>query len=184
MKDPMPVQETAVAADARLSEGVLELADQGAGFLRDPKRNLMVKPDDAYVSADAIRKFALRGGETLAGPTAPATKGNRSVKLTRIEHINGLPAAKWTAPAPLEEMTAIDPHEALRFSTPGGPKSMWVVDMFTPIGKGQRGLIVAPPRTGKTVLLQQMAHGLAENHPDAYMIVLLIDERPEEVTEM
>ncbi|MGE0482138.1 MAG: transcription termination factor Rho, partial [Phycisphaerae bacterium] len=164
--------------------GVLELNEQGAGFLRDAKRNYLAKPDDPFVAAEAIRKLGLRGGETLAGATAPPQKGSRNVRLARIDTIEGVPAAQWTAPPPLADTTAIDPHDAVRFDTPGGPLSMRVVDLFTPIGFGQRGLIVAPPRTGKTVLLQQMAHGIATNHPDVYMIVLLIDERPEEVTEM
>jgi transcription termination factor Rho len=166
-------------------EGILELDTQGAGFLRSLKRPLAVHPDDPYVSADAIRKFSLRGGEWLTGPAARVeNKGNRRFKLVRIDGIDGANAAEWLAPPPLAETTAIDPNEQLHFDTPGGPVTMRVVDLFTPIGKGQRGLIVAPPRTGKTILLQQMAHGIATNHPDIYMIVLLIDERPEEVTEM
>lgn len=165
-------------------DGVLELADQGAGFLRDPKRNYAPRPDDPYLSPDAIRKFQLRGGELVGGVTAPVNRGNRSCKLARITQINGLDAERWTPPPELSDQTAVDPHAALRFDTRGGPLSMRIVDLLTPIGRGQRGLIVAPPRTGKTVLLQQMAHGIYVNHPDVYMIVLLIDERPEEVTEM
>jgi transcription termination factor Rho len=167
------------------AEGVLELDQQGAGFLRSPKRHLGVHADDPYVAADVVRKFGLRGGELLVGPTARVdNKGNRRWKLGRVETVEGQPSADWMAPTPLAETTAIDPQQALRFSTPGGPHTMWVVDLFTPIGRGQRGLIVAPPRTGKTILLQQMAHGIAVNHPEIYMIVLLVDERPEEVTEM
>ncbi len=168
-----------------VSEGLLELDQQGAGFLRFAARNYAARPDDPYVSPDAIRKFGLRGGELLRGPTGPVEgKGNRRVRLVRIEAINGVPADRWESPTPLADTVAIDPTQALRFSTPGGPLTMRVVDLFTPIGRGQRGLIVAPPRTGKTILLQQMAHGIAVNHPEVYMIVLLIDERPEEVTEM
>ncbi len=168
-----------------LSEGVLELDPQGAGFLRSLKRHLLVHVDDPYVSADAVKKFGLRGGELLAGPVARVdNKGNRRFKLARIDRVEGIEATAWQTPPPLAETTAIDPCERLRFDTPGGPLTMRVVDLFTPIGKGQRGLIVAPPRTGKTILLQQMAHGIAVNHPDVYMIVLLVDERPEEVTEM
>jgi len=170
---------------AGVAEGVLELDAQGAGFLRSPKRHLMVKPDDPYVAPDAVKKFGLRGGELLSGPVASVDgKGNRRFKLARIETINGAPVKDWLPPPPLNDTTAIDPTERLRFDTPGGPLTMRVVDLFTPISKGQRGLIVAPPRTGKTILLQQMAHGIATNHPEAYMIVLLVDERPEEVTEM
>jgi len=173
------------APGANVAEGVLELDSQGAGFIRSPKRHLAVRPDDPYVTLDAVRKFGLRGGELLAGPVAAVDgKGNRRFKLARIETINGMPVKDWLPPTPLNDTTAIDPTERLRFDTPGGPLTMRVVDLFTPIGKGQRGLIVAPPRTGKTILLQQMAHGIATNHPEVYMIVLLVDERPEEVTEM
>jgi transcription termination factor Rho len=180
-----PRGQSASQADSSLVEGVLELDPQGAGFLRSLKRHLVVHPDDPYVSPDAVRKFGLRGGELVAGPVVPVdNKGNRRFKLGRVETINGVPADRWVPPPPLQETTAIDPTEPLEFDTPGGPLTMRVVDLFTPIGRGQRGLIVAPPRTGKTVLLQQMAHGIAVNHPEVYMIVLLIDERPEEVTEM
>jgi transcription termination factor Rho len=173
------------AAETNVVEGVLELDNQGAGFIRSPKRHLAVHGDDPYVSSDAVRKFALRGGELLRGPAGRVdNKGNRRFKLLRIDAIDGQPAKDWMPPPPLADTTAIDPHEVLRFDTPGGPLTMRVVDLFTPIGRGQRGLIVAPPRTGKTILLQQMAHGIATNHPDVYMIVLLVDERPEEVTEM
>lgn len=180
-------QPSAAATAVPISpvEGVLELDQQSAGFLRLAKRHLAARPDDAYVSPDAVRKFALRGGEHIVGQaTSVENRGNRRMKLTRIESINGIDADKWESPPPLNDMTAIDPDRALRFSTPGGPCTMRVVDLFTPIGKGQRGLIVAPPRTGKTILLQQIAHGLAVNHPEVFMIVLLVDERPEEVTEM
>jgi transcription termination factor Rho len=165
-------------------EGILELDPQGNGFLRSLARHLNVRGDDPWVSVDAVRKFSLRGGELLSGPAHRVEKGNRRYKLARIDRINGVAAAEWQAPPPLADTTAIDPFESLRFETPGGPLTMRIVDLFAPIGRGQRGLIVAPPRTGKTILLQQMAHGVAVNHPDVYMIVLLIDERPEEVTEL
>ncbi len=173
------------SASLTVCEGVLELDPQGVGALRSLTRHLVARADDPFVPIDAVRKFNLRGGELLRGYSATQDRnGQRRVKLTRIETIDGVAAEKYEAPPALNDTTAIDPHEPLRFSTKGGPKTMWVVDLFTPIGQGQRGLIVAPPRTGKTVLLQQMAHGIATNHPDVYMIVLLIDERPEEVTEM
>jgi transcription termination factor Rho len=163
---------------------VLELNPQGAGFVRNPKRHFTPNDADPYVSPEAVRRFSLRGGETLSGPVQAVSKGNRSAKLARIATINGVDAETWKPPPELNSQTVIDPHDLLRFDTPGGPLSMRIVDLLTPIGKGQRGLIVAPPRTGKTVLLQQMAHGIATNHPEVYMIVLLVDERPEEVTEM
>ncbi|MBK8914684.1 MAG: transcription termination factor Rho [Phycisphaerales bacterium] len=184
MKNPGPASDAPRAADG-IAEGVLELGEQGAGFLRDPKRNFAPRPTDPYVSSDTIKRFNLRGGEHLRGPVgAVANKGNRSTRLMRVDQIDDVAVAQWTAHPELSETTAIDPNAALHFDTPGGPVSMRVVQLFTPIGRGQRGLIVAPPRTGKTILLQQMAHGIAENHPEIYMIVLLVDERPEEVTEM
>ena len=168
-----------------IAEGVLELDNQRAGFLRSPKRHLLVQATDPYVSNDAVKKFGLRGGELLGGPLMPVdNKGNRRFKLARIDTIEGVPSKDYEPPTPLNDTTAIDPTEVLQFHTPGEPRTMWAVDLFTPIGRGQRGLLVAPPRTGKTILLQQMAHGIATNHPDIYMIVLLVDERPEEVTEM
>lgn len=165
-------------------EGVLELDPQGNGFLRQPARNYAIRADDPFVPLDAVRKFALRGGERVSGDVRDVNKGNRRIQLTRIHKIEGVETEKWRAPTPLNDAVAIDPERQIHFSTPGGPVSMWILDLLTPIGFGQRGLIVAPPRTGKTVLLQQMAHGVAENHPDAYMIVLLVDERPEEVTDL
>ncbi len=165
--------------------GILELDAQGTGFLRSPKRHLATHADDPYVSNDTVRKFGLRGGEMLTGERSRVeNKGNRRYKLARVGEIDGVAAKDWLPPTPLAETTAIDPHEALCFDTPGGPLTMRVVDLFTPIGRGQRGLLVAPPRTGKTILLQHMAHGIATNYPEIYMIVLLVDERPEEVTEM
>ncbi|MBI5865172.1 MAG: transcription termination factor Rho [Planctomycetes bacterium] len=178
---PEPQSTTNVRADSDAVAGVLELLERGGGVLRDPKKNFAARPADPAVTPDQIRRFDLRGGELLSGPAVREARGTR---LGSIESINGVAAASWQSPAPLADSIAIDPTERLRFDTPGGPLTMRVVELFTPIGQGQRGLIVAPPRTGKTILLQQMAHGIAENHPDIYMIVLLVDERPEEVTEI
>ena len=169
-------------------EGTLELQERGGGFIRSPKRNYAVQPTDAFVPADLIHRWALRGGELLAGTAEKANgRGGRSsgpLVLKNLESINGLAPDHYGEIKPFNELTAIDPRQRIRFETPGGPLTMRVVDLMTPIGRGQRGLIAAPPRTGKTVLLQQMAAGIAANHPDVYMMVLLIDERPEEVTEM
>ncbi|MEP0846738.1 MAG: transcription termination factor Rho [Phycisphaerae bacterium] len=167
-------------------EGVLEIDPRGAAFVRDPKRHLVPRPDDPQVARGAITKFNLRGGELLSGPVGVISgpRGQRLRQLGSIVSINGVPAAKWSAPPPLQDTTAIDPTQLIHFDTPGGPASMRIVQLFTPIGRGQRGLIVSPPKAGKTMLLQQMAHGIAVNHPDIYMVVLLVDERPEEVTEM
>ncbi len=171
-----------------LAEGTLELNERGHGFLRSAKRKYAVHPTDPHVSVDLIRRFSLRGGETLSGSARGANgrrQGpHRQRSLATIESINGLAADAYPGLSPFNELTVIDPTKRLRFETPGGPMSMRVVDLMTPIGQGQRGLIAAPPRTGKTILLQQMAAGLAANHPEVYMMVLLVDERPEEVTEM
>jgi transcription termination factor Rho len=167
-----------------LAEGVLETCDKSAAYLRDLKRHLVPRSDDPVVPGDEIRRLGLRGGEQLSGPVERDRKRPGARRLSRIETVEGVAAREWLPPPPLNETTAIDPDETLHFDTKGGPATMRVVELFTPIGMGQRGLIVAPPRTGKTVLLQQMAHGIAVNHPEIHMIVLLIDERPEEVTDM
>ena len=176
------MSDSPTASQPGIVEGVLELTSGGVAHLRDLTRHLVPSRTDPVVSHEQIRKFALRGGELIAGAVQQDRK--RGARLTRIDEINGCDAKSWTPPTPLQDTTAIDPDERLHFDTPGGPTSMRIVELFTPIGRGQRGLIVAPPRTGKTMLLQHMAHGLAVNHPDVYMIVLLIDERPEEVTDI
>jgi transcription termination factor Rho len=168
--------------------GTLELGDRGFGFLRSAKRNYAIHPTDVFVPADILRKFNLRGGEDIVGEAKPSN-GGRSKKrgqlaLAEIETITGLSPDKYIGLTNFKSLTVVDPKERIQFETPGGPLPMRVVDLITPIARGQRGLIAAPPRTGKTMLLQQMAAGLAANHPDIYMMVLLIDERPEEVTEM
>jgi transcription termination factor Rho len=163
-------------------EGILEIEQEGRAFLRDPKRHLVPSPADPAVRREEVRRLNLRGGERIAGPIGDVGSGRTG--LGRIEMVEGVPSEQWTPPKPLSDTIAIDPYELLHFDTRGGPLTMRIVQLFTPIGRGQRGLIVASPRTGKTMLLQQMAHGISTNHPDVYMIVLLVDERPEEVTEM
>ncbi|GMV96682.1 MAG: hypothetical protein AMXMBFR83_10440 [Phycisphaerae bacterium] len=170
-----------------LAEGTLELHDKGWGFLRSAKRNYAIHPSDPLVSAEQVRRLTLRGGETIAGPVQRGSRqpgAQAAASVARIELVNGLTPEAAAELTPFHELTVIDPRERIRFETPGGPLTMRVLDLMTPIGKGQRGLIAAPPRTGKTILLQQMAAGIAANHPEIYMMVLLIDERPEEVTEM
>lgn len=164
--------------------GVFERDDRGGGFLRQVATNYAVAATDPRVSSEVARRFGLRGGELVQGAAKPASGSTRAVELAAVELVNDLDAQAYFDVKPFEDLTAIDPHVPLRFETKGGPLSMRVVDLLTPIGLGQRGLIVAPPRSGKTILLQQMAHGIAANHPDVYMMVLLVDERPEEVTEM
>jgi transcription termination factor Rho len=166
------------------TEGTLELHDKGHGFLRSAKRNYNVHPMDPFVSRRLVERYALRPGADIMGTMQRSSGRGAKFDLVEIEKINGSSPAEYMDFQPFKELTVVDPCEPIRFGTKGGPLSMRVVDLMTPIGMGQRGLIAAPPRTGKTVLLQQMAAGLAANHPDMYMMVLLIDERPEEVTEM
>ncbi len=163
------------------------MQEKGGGFLRSPARNYSVQPNDPFVAPEIIRKYGLRGGEHLGGK-ADQTRGGRNqggrLAMTSVETVNDLPVEHFAELAPFNDLTVVDPRASLRFEIPGGSMSMRVIDLMTPIGRGQRGLIAAPPRTGKTILLQQMAAGIAHNHPDIYMMVLLVDERPEEVTEM
>jgi transcription termination factor Rho len=170
---------TAATADA---EGVLEMHARGFGFLRQAARSYQAAPGDAYVPAPLIQQFRLREGVHLAGPVEPPRAGS-GPRLTRIERIEGRPAEAFS-PRSFEELTPIDPHVQLRLETGQQPLTTRVMDLLTPIGKGQRGLIVAPPRTGKTILLQHIAQAVAQNHPEMELILLLIDERPEEVTEI
>ncbi len=163
--------------------GTFEPNERGGGFLRLPKSNYRVCRNDVFLSGDQCRRLGLQGGETVAC-TAHKAKSGKSPQVDKVELINGSAVEAHLQIKPFKELTAIDPQQHVRFETAGGPMSMRIVDLMTPIGFGQRGLIVAAPRTGKTVLLQQIAHGVATNHPDVYMMVLLIDERPEEVTEM
>jgi transcription termination factor Rho len=166
--------------------GTFEADGKNGGRLRDPQANYRIRPHDPLLPKELAIRVGLRGGETVEGfAGGPRTARNGPAKvLKQLTTINGLAPDDYMETRPFEELTAIDPQEQLRFETPDGSPSMRVVDLLTPIGLGQRGLIVAPPRTGKTILLQQMAHGVAANRPDAYMMVLLIDERPEEVTDM
>ncbi len=169
-------------------DGTLEIHEKGYGFLRSPKRNYAVHPADPFVPPDMIKRFLLRGGEHISGAVERANgRGGQpqaQFRLAGLEAVNGMDPGDRATLTLFNDLTVVDPRQRLRFETKGGPLTMRVVDLMTPIGLGQRGLIAAPPRTGKTILLQQMAAGIAANHPDLYMMVLLIDERPEEVTEM
>jgi transcription termination factor Rho len=165
------------------SEGVLEVLPDGFGFLRAPDYNYLPGPDDIYVSPSQIRKFDLQTGDTVSGQIRPPKEGERYFALIKVEAVNfeapGLSREKLF----FENLTPLYPQERIVLETPES-LSARVMDLWTPIGKGQRGLIVAPPRTGKTMLLQSIAQSVAKNHPEIYLIVLLIDERPEEVTDM
>jgi len=164
-------------------EGTLEIGQNGGGALRDPKRNYAVGQRDPIIPRDMVQRFRLRGGESLVVRCRPQ-QGAGPATAIAIETINGKAPAEYSQLVPFEELTVVSPNQALRFETPDGPMSTRIVDLVTPIGKGQRGLIVAPPRTGKTVLLKQLATGIKANHPEIFLMMLLIDERPEEVTEM
>jgi transcription termination factor Rho len=162
---------------------VLELHPKGYGFLRDPARNFVAQPGDAYVPAPLISKHGLREGLLLAGLVEPGRRGGGGPRLARLDSIEGQAPERYVQRT-FDDLTPIDPHERIRLETGAEPLTTRVMDLLAPIGKGQRGLIVAPPRTGKTILLQHIAQAVARNHPEMALMVLLIDERPEEVTEM
>ncbi len=167
------------------TEGVLEIMPDGYGFLRSSDYNYLNSPDDIYVSQSQIKLFGLKTGDTVNGFVRPPKEGEKFFPLTRIELINGKTPDVVRDRVPFDFLTPLFPHEKFNLAShQKASLSSRVVDMFTPIGKGQRGLIVAQPKTGKTVLLKEIANAIAENHPEAYLIILLIDERPEEVTDM
>ncbi len=163
--------------------GQLEISDGGAGYLRDPDKNYAAAAGSPQINRDLIQRFGLRGGEFVAGSGNGRRAGPRPL-VTFIDRIDELTPEKYRGRDTFDTLPVVHPAEALKLETPGGPMTMRVVDLFTPIGKGQRALIVAPPRTGKTILLQQMAAGIRVNHPEVLLMMLLVDERPEEVTEM
>ena len=166
------------------SEGVLECLPDGFGFLRAPDYNYLPGPDDIYVSPSQIRKFDLRTGDTISGQIRPPKEGERYFALIKVEAINFEPPDEARNKILFDNLTPLYPQERCRLETVRDNVSARVLDLLTPIGKGQRGLIVAPPRTGKTMLLQTIANSISTNHPEITLIVLLIDERPEEVTDM
>ena len=166
-------------------EGVLEVMPDGYGFLRSADYNYLNSPDDIYVSPSQIKLFGLKPGDTISGVIQPPKEGEKYFPLIRVNKINGLQPEYIRDRVQFEYMTPLFPSEKFNLTGKGhNSLSNRVVDLFSPIGKGQRGLIVAQPKTGKTMLLQSIANAIADNHPEVYMIVLLIDERPEEVTEM
>ena len=166
-------------------QGVLEILPDGFGFLRAPTYNYLPGPDDIYVSPSQIRKFDMRTGDTISGQIRPPKDSERYFALLKVEAINFENPEKTKDKILFDNLTPLYPEERIRLETPGGKDySARVMDLMTPIGKGQRGLIVAPPRTGKTMLLQSIANSVSTNYPEVALIVLLIDERPEEVTDM
>ncbi|MBP8273631.1 MAG: transcription termination factor Rho [Acidobacteria bacterium] len=166
------------------SEGVLEVLPDGYGFLRAPAYNYLAGPDDVYVSPSQIRRFDLHTGDTVSGQVRTPKEGERYFALVKVEAVNFEPPENTRGRVFYENLTPLYPDKRIKLETTGDNMSGRVMDLMTPIGLGQRGLIVAPPRTGKTMLLQSLANSIATNHPEIYLIVLLIDERPEEVTDM
>jgi transcription termination factor Rho len=175
---------TAEKNGAIFGEGVLEILPDGFGFLRAPDANYLPGPDDIYVSPSQIRRFNLRTGDTVSGQIRPPKEGERYFALLKVAEVNFESPAVARDKTLFDNLTPLYPEERIVLETAPDNLSMRVMDLVTPIGKGQRGLIVAPPRTGKTILLQDIANSIAINHPEVYLIVLLIDERPEEVTDM
>ncbi|MEO6520255.1 MAG: transcription termination factor Rho [Mucilaginibacter sp.] len=167
-----------------VNEGVLEIMPDGYGFLRSSDYNYLTSPDDIYVSQSQIKLFGLKTGDTVRGSIRPPKEGEKYFPLVRVEAINGRIPAEVRDRVPFDHLTPLFPSERLNLFTESGNYSTRIMDLFSPIGKGQRGLIVAQPKTGKTMLLKDVANAIAKNHPEVYLIILLIDERPEEVTDM
>lgn len=166
-------------------EGVLELAPDGFGFLRSSDYNYLASPDDVYVSAQTVHIMGLKTGDTVRGTVRPPKENDKFFFMVKVLEINGLAPERIRDRVPFESLTPLFPEEKFKLTGhPNESKSTRIIDMFTPIGKGQRGLIVAQPKTGKTTLLKEVANAIAYNHPEVYLMVLLIDERPEEVTDM
>ena len=167
-----------------LFTGILEIASEGYGFLRATDANFSDSANDAYVSSTQVKKFALRTGDIVTGQVRPPKDQERYYALLKIEAINYLPMSESKKRPLFENLTPLYPTEKIKLEYDPMKITGRVLDLFTPVGKGQRGLIVAPPRSGKTELMKELAHGIARNHPEAELIVLLVDERPEEVTDM
>ena len=178
----LSIQETDI-----VGEGVVEVLSDGFGFLRSPDANYLPGPDDIYVSPSQIRRFGLRTGDTIEGHIRSPKEGERYFALLKVNTLNFEDPEKARHKVNFDNLTPLFPNQRFRMEIDDPTRkdlSARVIDIVAPIGKGQRALIVAPPRTGKTVLMQNIAHSITANHPDCYLIVLLIDERPEEVTDM
>jgi transcription termination factor Rho len=166
------------------SKGVLEVLPDGYGFLRSADYNYLPSPDDIYVSPSQIKKFSLRTGDFVSGQVRPPKEGERFFALLRVEAVNGQAPENIRERTLFDNLTPVYPTKKLILESAPGEYSMRIIDMLSPIGKGQRGLIVSPPKSGKTILLQKVANSITRNHPEIKLIILLIDERPEEVTDM
>ncbi|MBI3510105.1 MAG: transcription termination factor Rho [Bacteroidetes bacterium] len=182
-----PLEEMYNFDNVVVAEGVLEIMPDGYGFLRSSDYNYLNSPDDVYVSQSQIKLFGLKTGDTCRGAIRPPKEGEKYFPLVKVDKINGRDPSYVRDRVPFDFLTPLFPKEKFKLCGSGKSKtsmSMRIMDMFTPIGKGQRGLIVAQPKTGKTILLKEVANAIADNHPEAYLMILLIDERPEEVTDM
>jgi transcription termination factor Rho len=166
------------------AEGVLEILQDGFGFLRAPDQNYLAGPDDIYVSPSQIRRFNLRTGDTVEGQIRSPKEGERYFALLKVEQINFEAPEKARHKVLFDNLTPLYPEEKFTLESPAGGLTTRIIDLIAPIGKGQRGLVTSPPKAGKTMILKDIANAISENHPEAYLIVLLIDERPEEVTDM
>ncbi len=188
VKEPLPA-ETAQAAQPEapgisVSAGVLDVHGDGYGFLRSPKYNYLSSPDDIYVSPSQIKKFGLMTGDTVSGQIRPPKEGEKFFALLRVERVNFRDPEFTRERVMFDNLTPLYPNQKLHLESVPGEYSMRIIDLLAPIGMGQRGMIVSPPKAGKTILLQKIANSITRNHPDVRLIVLLIDERPEEVTDM
>lgn len=166
------------------AEGVLDLMNDGYGFLRSSDYNYLSSPDDVYVSHAQIKKFGLKAGDTVTGSVRPPKEGEKYFAMTEVDTINGKQPEEIRDRVPFDYLTPLFPYEKLDLCTEASNYSTRIMDLFSPIGKGQRGLIVAQPKTGKTMLLKEVANAIAKNHPECYLMIVLVDERPEEVTDM
>ena len=178
------IQKRMAANAALYAEGVLEVMNEGYGFLRSQSYDYLASPDDVYVSPSQIRRFGLRTGNVCLGQIRQPKEGERYFSLLRVDQVNGESPEHLSGKVHFDDLTPLHPNKRFFLETDPTGIEMRIMDLLTPVGKGQRGLIVAPPYTGKTVLLQKIANAIVKNHPEVYLIVLLIDERPEEVTDM
>src|SRR5256712_3605170 len=179
------IEQSLLDSDTVLrGEGVLEILREGCGFLRSSDWNYLYGPDDIYVSPSQIKRFDLRTGDTVMGQVRPPKEGERYLALLKVEQVNFEEPEKTKHRIAFDNLRPRYPDTRIRLERKNGDLSMRVVDLLSPLGKGQRALIVAPPKAGKTILLQKLANAITENHPEIMLIVLLIDERPEEVTDM
>lgn len=179
-----PEPQITAPSEKLITEGVIEVLPEGYGFLRSSQNSYTASPDDIYVSPQFIKRMGIRTGDTILGEIRPPNPGEKYFALVKILKVNDQSPERLKARVKFENLTPLHPIERIRLERSDGDISMRIIDLLAPMGKGQRGLIVSPPRAGKTILLQKIANSITENHPEIYLIILLIDERPEEVTDM